>query len=58
MHKGLFTYPSPNVLRLSFAMNMTDEILEKGASIIKEALDEVDLYQEIPGENFILNIPS
>ncbi|EXJ86204.1 hypothetical protein A1O1_06574 [Capronia coronata CBS 617.96] len=52
MHKGLFTHPAPRGLRLSFAMTMTDEELDRGAAIIKEALDEIHLYEDIPGERF------
>jgi ornithine--oxo-acid transaminase len=52
MHKGLLVYPRPDGLRISFAMNMTKEDLWKGAEIIKEALDEIDEYDEIPGEDF------
>lgn len=52
MHKGLITYPRPNGLRLSFALTMKDEDLEQGADIIKEALDQLDEYTDVPGENF------
>lgn len=52
MHKGLFVHPRPNGLRISFAMTMTDDELEKGAAIIKEVLDEIDGHGEIPGERF------
>lgn len=52
IQRGLFTYPDVNGLRLSFAMNMTDETLEKGAAIIKQALDEEDQFGDIPGEVF------
>jgi ornithine--oxo-acid transaminase len=45
MHKGLICYPRPDGLRLSFALTMTDAQLEKGAQIIREALDEVDEYE-------------
>lgn len=52
MHKGLFSHPRPDGLRLSFPLIMTDAELEAGAAIIREALDEVDQYQAIPGEFF------
>ncbi|OKL62685.1 hypothetical protein UA08_01618 [Talaromyces atroroseus] len=52
MHKGLLVYPRPDGLRISFAMNMPTEDLLKGAEIIKEALDEIDEYDEMPGEDF------
>lgn len=52
MHKGLFTYPRPDGLRLSFPMTMTVEELEAGATIILEALDEIDQYDAISGERF------
>ncbi|OAP64557.1 hypothetical protein AYL99_00529 [Fonsecaea erecta] len=52
MHKGLFVHPRPNGLRISFAMTMTDAELEKGAEILKAALDEIDHVADIPGERF------
>ncbi|OAQ67799.1 acetylornithine aminotransferase [Pochonia chlamydosporia 170] len=52
MHKGLFTYPRPDGLRLSFPMTLTVEELEAGAAIILEALDEIDQYDGIAGERF------
>ncbi|EXJ80899.1 hypothetical protein A1O3_07187 [Capronia epimyces CBS 606.96] len=52
MHKGLFTHPSPRGLRISFAMTMTDDELDRGAAIIKETLDEIHTYKDIPGEWF------
>jgi ornithine--oxo-acid transaminase len=49
--KGLLMYPLEGRLRMSVAMVMTDEQLEKGVRIIKEALDEVTEYEgPIPGE--------
>lgn len=52
MHKGVITYPRPDGIRLSFAVTMKDEELEAGAAVIRQALDEVDQYDEIIGENW------
>ncbi|KAK7883373.1 hypothetical protein LTR67_011297 [Exophiala xenobiotica] len=52
LHKGVLTYPRPDGLRLSFPMTMTTEELEHGAALIREALDEVDQYDTIPGEHY------
>ncbi|KAI8648227.1 Ornithine aminotransferase [Fusarium keratoplasticum] len=54
MFKGLFVNATPGkkAIRLSFAMTMTDEELEKGAAILKEALDTIDTFGYIPGEVF------
>jgi ornithine--oxo-acid transaminase len=54
MHKGLISYARPDGLRIGFALTMTDAELERGAVIIREALDEVDEYGDIPGEGFPL----
>jgi len=49
--KGLLLYALEGRLRMSVAMVMTDEQLEKGVGIIEEALDEVAEYEGfIPGE--------
>ncbi|KAJ5465477.1 hypothetical protein N7530_009264 [Penicillium desertorum] len=50
MHRGLFVYPKANGIRLSFAMNMPDEVLLKGAAILKSCLDDIDNYGSIEGE--------
>lgn len=54
MFKGLFVVSTPGkkAIRLSFAMTMTDEELDKGASILKDVLDTIDDYEHIPGELF------
>lgn len=52
LHKGVLTYPRPGGIRLSFPLTMKDEELDAGAALIQEALDEVDQYDTIPGENF------
>ncbi|GFF62765.1 ornithine aminotransferase car2 [Aspergillus udagawae] len=44
MHRGLFVYPKPDGIRLSFAMTMSDELLLEGAAILKGCLDDVDNY--------------
>ncbi|KAI0126182.1 putative acetylornithine aminotransferase [Xylariales sp. AK1849] len=51
LSKGLLLYPLEGRLRMSVTMRMTDEELERGCKIIKEALDEVTDYPDaIPGE--------
>jgi ornithine--oxo-acid transaminase len=50
LYKGLLLYPLEGRLRMSVSMVMTDDQLEQGVKIIKEALDEVTEYNEIPGE--------
>lgn len=50
LHKGLLLYPRANALRMSFAMVMTDEELERGASIIEESLNTLNDYDSVPGE--------
>ncbi|KAJ5979997.1 pyridoxal phosphate-dependent transferase [Penicillium waksmanii] len=50
MHRGLFVYPKADGIRLSFAMNMPDEVLLKGAAILKSCLDDIDKYGSIEGE--------
>ncbi|KAI9733986.1 MAG: hypothetical protein M1834_002643 [Cirrosporium novae-zelandiae] len=61
MHKGLFIYPrqdppradgkpSYNGLRLSPAMVISDAEFSRGLEIIKEALEELDLYDFVAGE--------
>ncbi|EXJ82255.1 hypothetical protein A1O3_06068 [Capronia epimyces CBS 606.96] len=52
LHKGLLLYPLEGRLRMSVTMVMTDEQLEQGVRIIKQALDEVTSYDEIPGEKW------
>ncbi|KAL2670226.1 hypothetical protein Neosp_014693 [[Neocosmospora] mangrovei] len=54
MFKGLFVNATPGkrAIRLSFAMTMTGEELEKGAAILKEVLDTIDTFGHIPGEVF------
>lgn len=51
LSKGLLLYPLEGRLRMSVSMVMSDEELERGCKIIKEALDEVAEYPDaIPGE--------
>lgn len=49
MHRGLFVFPKNNMLRFSFAMTMSDELLLDGAAILKSCLDDVDKYGTIEG---------
>ncbi|KAF2501845.1 ornithine aminotransferase [Lophium mytilinum] len=51
LSKGLLLYPLGGRLRMGVTMVMTDEQLERGVRIIREALNEVVEYQDaIPGE--------
>lgn len=50
MHRGLFVYPKPDGIRLSFAMTMSDELLLEGAAILKSCLDDVGKFGSIEGE--------
>lgn len=50
MHRGLFLYPRPRGLRISFAMTMEEEVLRDGAEILKGCLDDIDQYGIIEGE--------
>lgn len=52
MHKGLFVnaFPGRKAIRITFALTITDEELEKGAAILKEVLDTIDDYEHVPGE--------
>jgi ornithine--oxo-acid transaminase len=53
MHRGLFVVDRPFGLRISFAMNIPEELLTKGAGILKSCLDDIDKYGHIEGENQI-----
>ncbi|KAL4886058.1 pyridoxal phosphate-dependent transferase [Aspergillus karnatakaensis] len=50
MHRGLFLYPRPRGLRISFAMTMDGEVLRAGVKILKGCLDDIDKYGAIEGE--------
>ncbi|EED21862.1 hypothetical protein TSTA_091020 [Talaromyces stipitatus ATCC 10500] len=50
--KGLFSYPRPDGLRISLALNMPIDDLIEGAAILKEALDEYDQHEYVSGEDF------
>lgn len=50
LHRGLFLFPHNGHLRISFPMVMTDDELDRGASIIKESLDDSFMFGEIDGE--------
>lgn len=52
-HKGLLVFPLTGRVRMSVAMTITDELLQKGFAILKEALDEVTEYDSIPGSTHI-----
>ncbi|KAH6869525.1 pyridoxal phosphate-dependent transferase [Thelonectria olida] len=49
--KGALMYSQPGRVRLGVALTITDEELEKGMSILKEALDEIQSYAAIPGSS-------
>ncbi|KAK8196009.1 hypothetical protein M8818_007160 [Zalaria obscura] len=48
--KGLLVFPRDDYLRISPAMVISDEEIDRAAQIMKETLDEVNEYDEIPGE--------
>lgn len=48
--KGVLIYPMGQRLRVSIALTVTDEELAKGLKALEDALDEVELYGEIPGD--------
>jgi ornithine--oxo-acid transaminase len=47
--KGVLTTAFPGRLRLGVALNIMDKEMKKGMRIIKETLDEIQSYGEIPG---------
>ncbi|OBT45158.1 hypothetical protein VE00_04317 [Pseudogymnoascus sp. WSF 3629] len=49
LHKGVYVYPMDNRLRMSVAMTISNDVFLKGISIIKEALDEIEDYDQIAG---------
>lgn len=50
-HKGLLAKPTHvNIIRLAPPLVISEEDLEKGVEIIKEALEQLDELDEIPGD--------
>lgn len=47
LHKGILTYPDGDRLRMGVALNIPEPDLRRGISILKEALLELDDYEEI-----------
>ncbi|CAG8907717.1 unnamed protein product [Penicillium egyptiacum] len=47
LHKGILVYPDGDRLRLGVALNIPESQLRRGIAILKEALDEIDGYDEI-----------
>lgn len=48
--KGLLIYPMGQRLRISIALTITDEELEKGLRVLTEALDQIESYGVIIGD--------
>ncbi|KAF5010809.1 hypothetical protein FDECE_3052 [Fusarium decemcellulare] len=49
--RGVLTYPSGSRLRISVALTIRDDELEKAFSILTEVMDEIESYGEIPGSS-------
>ncbi|KAH7042270.1 pyridoxal phosphate-dependent transferase [Macrophomina phaseolina] len=49
--KGVLVYPQGSRIRISVALTITDEELEKGIRILTETMDEIASYGEIPGSS-------
>jgi ornithine--oxo-acid transaminase len=49
MHKGLVTYPLEERIRMSIAMTITDEALQRGFEILRETAEEIEQYEKIAG---------
>lgn len=47
LRKGLLSYPDGVRIRLGVAVNIPEKDLRRGIAILKEALDEIDDYDEI-----------
>ncbi|KAE8372001.1 pyridoxal phosphate-dependent transferase [Aspergillus bertholletiae] len=47
--KGVLIYPQNPRLRLSVALTITDDELDKGLRILTEVMDEIASYDDIPG---------
>lgn len=47
LHKGILTYPDGDRVRMGVALNIPEADLLRGMAILKEALLELDEYDEI-----------
>ncbi|CAG8884344.1 unnamed protein product [Penicillium salamii] len=47
LHKGILTYPDGDRVRMGVALNIPEADLRRGIAILKEALLELDVYEEI-----------
>ncbi|OGM47224.1 hypothetical protein ABOM_003987 [Aspergillus bombycis] len=47
--KGVLVYPQSPRIRISVALTITDEELDKGMRALTEVMDEIAFYREIPG---------
>jgi ornithine--oxo-acid transaminase len=53
LSKGLLVYPLEGRIRMSVALTITDDELRRGFSILKQSLDEVRQYGDIPGSTHV-----
>lgn len=56
LNYGLLLFPLSGRLRMSLALNITDAEMCAGFAILKRALDEVKLQDEIPGSTHIADL--
>jgi ornithine--oxo-acid transaminase len=56
LNYGLLVFPLSGRLRMSLALTITDDELRTGFDILRRALDEVPLYNDIPGSTHIADI--
>ncbi|KAJ5923154.1 hypothetical protein N7454_008399 [Penicillium verhagenii] len=49
MHKGLVTYPLEGRIRMSIAMTIPDEALQRGFEILHETAKEIEQYEKVAG---------
>ncbi|CAI7654580.1 unnamed protein product [Penicillium bialowiezense] len=48
--RGVLVYPMGRRLRISIALNIEDEELNRGLTVLGQVLDEIPFYGEIPGD--------
>ncbi|KAL7903838.1 putative acetylornithine aminotransferase [Trichoderma velutinum] len=58
MHKGVAIFPVHPRIRVSIPFTMTDEELDRGLAILKDALNTVDQYGSIEGEFWHQSAPA
>lgn len=56
LHYGLMLFPLSGRLRMSLALTITDGELHAGFAILKQAMDEVTLWEDIPGSTHVADI--